>query len=139
MEDPRRSSCPSSRSKLNVLRVCARADDEPIDIETPQRRAATVSPVTSPELLAALANLPSTLTFQHRTISPSFPSIHGSVTLADVTARLAELGLTGSEVAVEWVGKDSSERMKELGRWEAVVRLTGAAERHIIIEVARLQ
>lgn len=79
------------------------------------------------------------LTFERRTISPSTPALHGSLTLSDVHERIAELGLTGKEVDVAWTGEDAAARMKELGTWDATVTVRGygGEQVDVAVEVVR--
>ncbi|WWD20604.1 hypothetical protein CI109_105080 [Kwoniella shandongensis] len=108
-----------------------------------QRNSETDITPTPQHLLDALHLIPSTLVFHLRTISPDYPSLHGSLTLSDIQDRLAnEFALPATEVEVNWGSEqDAGARMKELGRWGAVVKLRkgGREEVPIDIEVVRLE
>ncbi|WVR08502.1 hypothetical protein IAU60_005557 [Kwoniella sp. DSM 27419] len=106
-----------------------------------EQRAAYLAPEpTAQPLLNALHLVPSTLTFPRRTVSPDYPSLHGSLTLSDIQDRLAnEYGLPAADAEVVWVLKEEGARMKELDVWPATVRLRkGGREQALVdIEVVR--
>ncbi|KAL7422716.1 hypothetical protein Q5752_002008 [Cryptotrichosporon argae] len=95
---------------------------------------------TAQAVLDALHALPPRLTFRLRTVSPTSRALHGSLTLSEVQGALAAHGLAG-HAEVVWTDRHAGARMKELGTWPAVVRLTqgGREEAEIEIEAARVE
>ncbi|KAK8850421.1 hypothetical protein IAR55_004339 [Kwoniella newhampshirensis] len=91
---------------------------------------------TSQELLDKLHLLPSIITFPKRTISPDYPSLHGSLTLSDIQDRLGnEFDLSAGDAEVVWSEQDIGARMKELGRWGAVVRLRKGGREEVPVDI----
>ncbi|KAL0253752.1 hypothetical protein I308_101128 [Cryptococcus tetragattii IND107] len=110
---------------------------------TPQnpREPAEGSQQTPQHLLDSLFLLPSTLHFPLRTVSPTSPTLHGSLSLSNVYEILeGNHGLSSKDVEVSWVEQEAGARMKELGTWKASVKLrTGGREEQIVdIKVDRL-
>ncbi|ODN83015.1 hypothetical protein L202_01245 [Cryptococcus amylolentus CBS 6039] len=106
-----------------------------------QRSASDLLPTTQ-ELLNAIHSIQSPITFSLRTVSPTSTSLHGSLNLSNVHDRIAEdYGLTSKEVEIDWVEQENGARMKELGKWEALVKLRhgGREEVPIEVEVVRLE
>lgn len=96
---------------------------------------------TPQHLLDSLFLLPSTLHFPLRTVSPTSPTLHGSLSLSNVYEVLeTNHGLGSKDVEVSWVEQEAGARMKELGTWKASVKLrTGGQEQQTVdIEVDRL-
>ncbi|WOO78789.1 uncharacterized protein LOC62_02G002327 [Vanrija pseudolonga] len=93
--------------------------------------------VPTPEaLLNALHLIPQTITFERRTVSPSTPALHGSLTLSDVLDRLVhEHGISAKDAEVSWVGQEGGARMKELGTWAVSVQLREFGREEVRIEV----
>jgi len=92
----------------------------------------TAGPVTTPsQTLASLYDLPPSFVFARRTISTGSDSIHGSLTLSDIAARLQEeCGLSSLEVEVVWrdVRLEEGARIRSLGSYDAVVRVRGMGQ-----------
>ncbi|OXG96245.1 hypothetical protein C345_00355 [Cryptococcus neoformans A2-102-5] len=110
---------------------------------TPQNPQASSegSQQTPQHLLDSLFLLPSTLHFPLRTVSPTSPTLHGSLSLSNVYEVLeTNHGLGSKDVEVSWVEQEAGARMKELGTWKASVKLrTGGQEQQTVdIEVDRL-
>ncbi|WVQ63182.1 uncharacterized protein L199_001333 [Kwoniella botswanensis] len=100
------------------------------------------SNITPQEILNQLHLIPSTLTFKRRTISPDYPSLHGSLTLSDIQERLdSTYGLSSGDVSVNWVDRQDGSRMKELDSWKAIVGLKkgGKEGTEVVIRVVRLK
>lgn len=95
---------------------------------------------TPTELLGKLHLLPATLVFKRRTISPTTPALHGSITMSDIYERLTQdHSLSSSEVQIDWVEQDNAARMKELGTWPLQVEIVGYGEEtvNVFIEAVR--
>jgi len=92
----------------------------------------TAGPVTTPsQTLASLYDLPPSFVFARRTISTGSDSIHGSLTLSDIAARLQEeCGLSSLDVEVVWrdVRLEEGARIRSLGSYDAVVRVKGMGQ-----------
>ncbi|WWC65150.1 uncharacterized protein I303_107764 [Kwoniella dejecticola CBS 10117] len=97
---------------------------------------------TPQELLNALHLLPNILTFKRRTISPDYPTLHGSLTLSDIQNRLdSQHGLPSSEIELNWVNREAGSRIKELVSTPLKVSFKrgGQEETEVVVEVVRLQ
>ncbi|WWC72488.1 uncharacterized protein I206_106450 [Kwoniella pini CBS 10737] len=97
---------------------------------------------TSQELLNSLHLLPNILTFKRRTISPDYPTLHGSLTLSDIQSKLEnEFGLPSSEIELNWLNRESGSRIKELISTPLKVSFKkgGKENTEVLIEVTRLQ
>lgn len=111
--------------------------------ESPQIEAPSTLPSTpaapqptSPELLRKLNDLPNILVFSLRTIETDQTTLHGSLTLADILAKVNESGLSDGEVFVKWADEGvAGDRMKTTGTREAMVCVKGKAEEHVVIEI----
>lgn len=79
------------------------------------------------------------LTFERRTVSPTTPALHGSLTLSDVYDRIAEFGLQGKEVEVAWADGDAAARMKELGTWDATVTVRGHGGEQVSVSIEAIR
>ncbi|WVW80976.1 hypothetical protein I302_102967 [Kwoniella bestiolae CBS 10118] len=109
---------------------------------TPSSSSLAEESTTTPQdLLNILHLVPSPLTFKRRTISPDYPSLHGSLTLSDIQERLEnQYGLSSKDVQVSWVGRQDGSRMKELDTWDAIISLRkgGKESTDVKVEVVRL-
>ncbi|WRT70584.1 uncharacterized protein IL334_007582 [Kwoniella shivajii] len=97
---------------------------------------------TSQSLLNSLHLVPSILIFERRTVSPDYPTLHGSLTLSDIQDKLdKEFNLPSSEIEVSWIGKEQGSRMKELDSWSAELKLRkgGKESIQVTIQVDRLE
>jgi len=95
--------------------------------------------ITTPsQVLAALYDLPPSFTFARRTISAGSDSIHGSLTLSDIAARLQEeCGLSNLDIEVLWrdVRLEEGARIRSLGSYDAVVRVRGLGQEEAALAV----
>ncbi|WVQ95541.1 hypothetical protein IAU59_002638 [Kwoniella sp. CBS 9459] len=130
----------ADRAILNDLLIEA-PSDKPFEQKAPY-----LEPEATPqELLNALHLIPSTLTFPRKAISADYDTIHGSLTVSDIQDKLARsveeggFGLPSTEVEVLWVGREEGARIKELGSYEAEVKLRkfGKEALPVTIEVVR--
>ena len=99
----------------------------------------TPASVTTPsQTLASLYDLPPSFVFARRTISTASDSIHGSLTLSDISARLQEeCGLSSLDVEVVWrdVRLEEGARIRSLGSYDAVVRVRGMGQEEAPLSV----
>jgi hypothetical protein len=98
---------------------------------------------TPSQTLTSLYDLPPSFVFARRTISAGSDSIHGSLTLSDISARLQEeCGLSSLDVEVAWrdVRLEEGARLRSLGSYDAVVRVRGMGQEEapLSIEVTPL-
>lgn len=115
-------------NKLNLTLQTASSHHQ---VEAPHIPSATPA-----ELLAQLNLLPPTLVFSRLTISPSTPALHGSVTLTDVAEHLAVAhDISPADFEVSWVDHETSARIKELGSWDALVKVRGLGGEEASVEV----
>jgi len=92
---------------------------------------AAASITTPSQTLASLYDLPPSFVFARRTIGAGSDSIHGSLTLGDIAARLQEeCGLSSLDVEVVWrdVRLEDGARIRTLGSYDAVVRVRGMGQ-----------
>ncbi|OCF31749.1 hypothetical protein I316_06556 [Kwoniella heveanensis BCC8398] len=130
----------ADRAILNDLLLEA-PSDKPFEQKSPY-----VEPESTPQdLLNHLHVIPSTLTFPRKAISAEYDTIHGSLTVSDIQDKLARaveeggFDLPSSEVEVIWVGREEGARIKELGQYEAEIKLRkyGKESVAVTIEVVR--
>lgn len=100
---------------------------------------AEAAAVTTPsQVLASLYDMPPSFAFARRTISAGSDSIHGSLTLSDIAARLQEeCGLSNLDVEVVWrdVRLEEGARIRSLGSYDAVVRVKGMGQEEAALSV----
>ncbi|BEJ16443.1 hypothetical protein CspHIS471_0510480 [Cutaneotrichosporon sp. HIS471] len=76
-----------------------------------------------------LADVPDTLTFKRRTIKPDEPALHGSISVADVTALLAdEYQLPLGLIEFSFAGLGPKDRIKALGTFTGRIAVRGRKE-----------
>ncbi|WVF67981.1 hypothetical protein IAT40_002743 [Kwoniella sp. CBS 6097] len=130
----------ADRAVLNDLLLEA-PSDKPFEQKAPYSEPES----TPQELLNSLHLIPSTLTFPRKAISAEYDTIHGSLTVSDIQDKLArsvEQGgfeLPSTDVEVLWADKEEGARIKELGKYEAQVKLRkfGRESVPVTIEVVR--
>lgn len=89
---------------------------------------------TPQDLLDRLFLLPTELVFTERTTDDQ-QTLHGSVTLANVSQRLIEFDLKENEVGVEWQDEVEGARMKSIGERKAWVGIKGKGKERVSIVV----
>lgn len=111
----------SARGSPSTLSGVAMAE------KTQNRLGDSLSTGTPSSILNILHNLPPSLTFRRRTTSPDTDTIHGSLTLGDIEARLLDdHGLRNQDVELSWTGEPTSDgRLRQLGDYDCMVRVRG--------------
>lgn len=91
---------------------------------------------TPRELLQKLNDLPDSLTFFLRTTEADSTALHGSLTLADVSAKLEEYSVLPKEVEVAWADEgESGDRMKSVGTREVTLSVKGRGKEVYVLDI----
>jgi len=91
---------------------------------------------TPSELLQKLNDLPDSLTFFLRTTEADSSTLHGSLTLADVAAKLEEYSISPTEVELAWADEgESGDRMKNIGTREVTLSVKGRGKEVYVLDI----